>query len=189
MKRLISSWLNKRMTLFCKLITDVFLILTNYFRKLEITADIKMPLTNSNPKVEDLNKIVEGNKDFIPNILAAHGLSGCNVTARYYGIAKETIVNQLKGGFELQNSDNIGIDAPTVLLKSSELIGWCYDFKANNLCNCRIKLGKWRQLKQGKIIRDWYHYHKATNPSKKMYNKLTSSVLYDMQLWAPILLL
>lgn len=142
MKRLISSWLNRRMTLFCKLITDVFLILTNYFRKLKITADIKMPLTNSNPKVEDLNKIVEGNKDFIPNILAAHGLSGCNVTARYYSIAKETIVNQLKGGFELQNSYNIGIDAPTVLLKSSELIGSCYDFKANNLCNCRIKLGK-----------------------------------------------
>ena len=122
MKRLISSWLNRRMTLFCKLITDVFLILTNYFRKLKITADIKMPLTNSNPKVEDLNKIVEGNKDFIPNILAAHGLSGCNVTARYDSIAKETIVNQLKGGFELQNSYNIGIDAPTVLLKSSELV-------------------------------------------------------------------
>ena len=35
-----------------------------------------------------INKTVESNIDLVLSLLAAHALSGCNTTARYYDIAK-----------------------------------------------------------------------------------------------------
>ena len=61
---------------------------------------------NSSRNAVDINKTVESNIDLISSLLAAHALSGCNETARYYGIAKGTVVKQLKKGFQLLQLDS-----------------------------------------------------------------------------------
>ena len=75
--------------------TDVFAFLTYFFWKLNITADIKMLPTDSSHDAADMNKAVESNTDLIPSLLAANALSGRDTTARYYGIAKGTVIKQL----------------------------------------------------------------------------------------------
>ena len=68
--------------------TDAFALLTYFFWKLNITADIKMVPTDRSRNAVDINKTVESNIDLVLSLLAAHALSGCNITGRYYGIAK-----------------------------------------------------------------------------------------------------
>lgn len=75
--------------------TDVFALLTHFFWKLNFTADMKLLPTDSSRNVADIKKTVESNIDLITSLLAAHTLSGCDTTARYYGIAKGTVVKQL----------------------------------------------------------------------------------------------
>ena len=65
--------------------TDVFSLSTYFFWKL-----------NSSRNAVDINKTVGRKIDLIPSLLAAHALSGHDTTARYYGIAKGTVVKQLK---------------------------------------------------------------------------------------------
>ena len=62
-----------------------------------------------------------------------------NVTARYHGVSKRTVVYQLKEGLELLSLGNIGIDATTVLLENSKFIILCHDFQAKSLTSCKIK--------------------------------------------------
>ena len=54
--------------------------------------------TDSSRNAVYINKTVESNIDLIPSFLAAHALSGFDTTARYHGIAKGTVVKQLKKG-------------------------------------------------------------------------------------------
>ena len=75
--------------------TDVFALLAYFFRKLNITADIEMLPTDRSRNIVDISKTVESNIDLIASLLAAHALSGCDATARYYGIAKETVVKHI----------------------------------------------------------------------------------------------
>ena len=75
--------------------TDVFALLTYFFWKLNIIADIKMLPTDSSCNAVDINKTVESNIHSIPRLLAAHALSGCDTTASY-GKAKSTVVKHLK---------------------------------------------------------------------------------------------
>ena len=44
---------------------------------------------------------MQGNIDFIPSILKAQAPSGCDRTARYYGVVKGTVVKHLKKGLQL----------------------------------------------------------------------------------------
>ena len=75
--------------------TDVFALLTYFFWKLNFTADMKLLPTDSSRNVADIKKTVESNIDLITSLLAGRTLSGCDTTARYYGIAKGTVVKQL----------------------------------------------------------------------------------------------
>ena len=56
--------------------------------------------TDSSIEPVDINKTVESYIDVIPCLLSAHALSGCDTTARYYGIAKGTVVKQFKKGLQ-----------------------------------------------------------------------------------------
>ena len=77
--------------------TDAFVVLRYNFWKLIITtADITVLPTYSSHNVVAIKKIMESNIDLILSLLAAHALSGCDTTGRYYGIAKGTVVKQLK---------------------------------------------------------------------------------------------
>ena len=95
--------------------TDVFALLTYFFWKLNITVDIKMLPTDNSGNAGDINKTVESNIDLIASLLAAHALSGCDTTARYYGIAKGTAVKQLKKGTQLLQLGDIESDLTDTL--------------------------------------------------------------------------
>ena len=56
--------------------TDVFALLTYFFCKLNITADVKMLPTDSSCNAADINKTVESNIGLIPSLLEAHALPG-----------------------------------------------------------------------------------------------------------------
>ena len=99
--------------------TDVFALLTCIFWKLSITADIKMPETDSSHNAVDFNKTVQRDIDLIPNLLAAHALSGCDTTARYYDVAKETVVKQLKKACKYYSFGTLKV-IQQILYKSAE---------------------------------------------------------------------
>ena len=90
---------------------------------------------------------VESNIDLIPSLLAAHALSGCNATARYYDIAKGTVVKQLKKGLQLLQLGDTESDSADTLQECSEFISSCYGSPTTNMTDCRIKT--WR-VKTGK---------------------------------------
>ena len=83
-------------------------VLTYFFWKLNITADIKMLPTDSSRNVVDINKIVASNMDLILSLLTVHALSGCNTTARYSGIAKELKKQSLNSSKRAYNYCSLG---------------------------------------------------------------------------------
>ena len=55
----------------------------------------------------------------MPNILAAHGPSGCDIVSSYFGIGKKTVINMLskkKYRFTYSVSDNLAPPASQVLI-------------------------------------------------------------------------
>ena len=55
-----------------------------------------MESTSYNANVIDINATVEKHMDIAPNLLAAHGLSGCDTGGKIFGIGKQTVVKILK---------------------------------------------------------------------------------------------
>ena len=130
--------------------TDVFASLRYFFWKLNITADITMlPTTSRN--AFDVNKTVESDTNLIPSLLAAHALSGCNTTARYCGIVKETVVKQLKKGLQLLQLGYTESDSTDTLQECSEVISSCYDSPTANMNDCRIKTWQVKAYKARKL--------------------------------------
>ena len=81
--------------------------------------------------------------DQIPSLLTAQALPGCNAARRYYGIAKETVVKQLKKGLQVLPFGDTEIDSTDTLQECSESIS----SSTTNMTGCQIKT---QQVQTGK---------------------------------------
>ena len=82
--------------------TDVFILLIHFLYTGDLTTQVYMQSTSYDPNtVIDINKTYEEHIDVVPNILAAHALSGCDTVGAYFGIGKSTVVKTLKNSYLL----------------------------------------------------------------------------------------
>jgi len=74
--------------------TDVFLLLLYYCNKGDITCKVLMTIEGRS--FLDIKAPVETHKQVIPDLLAAHALTGCDTVASSHGIGKMTALKVLR---------------------------------------------------------------------------------------------
>ena len=78
--------------------TDVFVLLLHFVFTGDIKAAVIMESTSIDNNVIDINATAQKHSDIIPNLLAAHVISGCDTVASTFGIGKPTVVKALRSG-------------------------------------------------------------------------------------------
>ena len=80
--------------------TDVFALLLHFCCKEDIpssTSVLMVPPIHGR-SITDINATVNQHLVIIPNLLTAHGLTGCDTVAPYFGIGKSVALNVLRSG-------------------------------------------------------------------------------------------
>ena len=75
--------------------TDVFVLLLHHYVKQKLTGVVIMESPIKDRVTIDIKASAIEHRNIIPDLLAAHALSGCDTTACYFGIGKDTIVKTL----------------------------------------------------------------------------------------------
>ena len=75
--------------------TDVYLLLMHFSFTRDITGKVFMSSPIHGRAVLDISEAVERNLDIMPNLLAAHGITGCNTVGTYSGIGKTLALKAL----------------------------------------------------------------------------------------------
>ena len=119
--------------------TGVFVLLLHYCWKLDLTTTLTMEATSGDRKLIDICKTTEQHRDIVPNLLAAHALSGCDTVAQFHGIGKATILKKLKAGFALKAVGIVEANIEDVLRESTLMISSCYGHQCNQMTEARIK--------------------------------------------------
>ena len=80
--------------------TDVFVLLLHFCCKEDIPASMSVLMISPihGRSVIDINATVNQHHYIIPNLLATHGLTGCDTVAPYFGIGKSVALNVLRSG-------------------------------------------------------------------------------------------
>ena len=77
--------------------TDVFVLLLHFCCKEDIPASMSVSMVSPihDRSMIDINATVNQHHDTIPNLLAAHGLTGCDTVTPYFGIGKSVALDVL----------------------------------------------------------------------------------------------
>ena len=84
--------------------TDIFLLLLNFVNDKSITCKVFMSAAAHGKAIIDIAASVVKHKAIIPNLLAAHALTGCDTVAATFGIGKLKAVKVLRS-----KNQNIGL--------------------------------------------------------------------------------
>ena len=76
--------------------TDIFVLLCHFVFNKRIRGQVKMVSPKRDRKMIDINHTVLEHSDAMDNLLAAHGLSGCDTVATYFNVGKKTVENPQK---------------------------------------------------------------------------------------------
>ena len=80
--------------------TDVLVILAHHMymhtNNMPDAIEVFMESCSGNSSVIDVNKVVEKHSKVMPNILAAHALTGCDTVSSLAGIGKTTVLKKLE---------------------------------------------------------------------------------------------
>ena len=110
--------------------TDIFLLLLHFCNLKNIACRVLMKSPISGRAVIDIAATVEKHKGIIPNLLAAHALTGCDTVASTFGIGKATGLKVLRSGkHELNMLGNIGNNIASfsgVLDQAASFLLACY---------------------------------------------------------------
>ena len=115
----------------------------------------------------------------IPSLLAAHALSGCNTTARYYGIAKGTVVKQLKKSLQLLQLGCTGSESKDTLQECAEFISSCYDSPTTNMTDCQIKTWQVKIAKDRKTVAQL----KSSLPTSESFELYVKKLHFQCAVW------
>ena len=104
--------------------TDVFILLLYHYRQENSTC----PMITSSPiqqrSVIDIKNTVELHGSIVPDLLAAHALSGCHTVPTYSGIGKGTVLKVLKTGkFLLSHLGFTNAQLTDLVTQSTSCIG------------------------------------------------------------------
>ena len=86
-----------------------------------------MEPTSIESQVIEINATVQRHADIIPNLLAAHAISGCDTVASVFGIGKPTVITALrKNNISLSSIGNLGSPIDDVLKEGTIFFLHCY---------------------------------------------------------------
>lgn len=125
--------------------TDVFVLLCHFMFFGEITGHIKMISPVSGRTMIDINASVDKNTAVMSNLLAAHGLTGCDTVATYHGIGKGVALKILRSGaLSLSKVGDVTASIQDALLQATPFILSCYGHpECTSLTDARQKI--WSQ--------------------------------------------
>ena len=80
--------------------TDVLVLLLHHVHALNCnlpsTIEVRMQSLSSGRSIIDVNKTIQQHAAIIPNLLAAHAITGCDTVSSISGIGKSTVLKKLK---------------------------------------------------------------------------------------------
>ena len=107
--------------------TDVFVLLLHFQHFNYIRGKIIMESPVKDRAVIDMNATVDRHRDIIPELLATHGLTGCDTVASYFGIGKPTALIVLRTHqHSLSMLGNITLSVDEVMTQATSFILSCY---------------------------------------------------------------
>ena len=107
--------------------TDIFVLLCHFIFSGQISAQVKMASPFKDRAVIDMNATVHSNMQIMSDLLAAHGLTGCDTVAPYSGIGKGTALKILRSGkYTLSVIGDTRSNLTDVMQQASYFILACY---------------------------------------------------------------
>ena len=109
--------------------TDVCVLLLHFCCKEDIPASTSALMVSPihGRSMIDINATVNQHHDITPNLLAAHGLTGCDTVAPYFGIGKSVALNVLRSGVHsLSSIGDTNCILSDIMSKATPYILACY---------------------------------------------------------------
>jgi hypothetical protein len=88
--------------------------------------------TSAERSLIDIGATTKKHSKIVPQLLAAHALSGCDTVAQMSGIGKARVVKVLKNGLELSKIGDPAVSIANVIKEATVFIATCYGTKAKD---------------------------------------------------------
>ena len=109
--------------------TDVYAQLLSFCLARQVKSPIFMESPIKDRTVIDIQRSVTKNRKIIPDLMAAHALTGCDTVASSHGIAKGTMLNILKKDmYPLTLLGNLNANWDDILKQSMRFTAACYGY-------------------------------------------------------------
>ena len=106
--------------------TDIFVLLLFYYATRQLTCNVVMAGTRQGRTTIDIKATVNNNRDIIPDLLAAHVLSGCDTVAYLWGVGKVTVLKVLSSGKHLTKLGQLPVEMADVIDEATHFVAACY---------------------------------------------------------------
>ena len=123
---------------------DVYILLSHYYNQKELNIPMFMESPVHRRQTTDIRGTAKEQANILPNLLAAHGLSGCDTVAPCYGIGKMKILKTLKqGNHSLSCLGDSNANWPDVVNQATSFMLACYGVpKLDSMTPARTNLWK-----------------------------------------------
>ncbi len=108
--------------------TDILVLLMHFCFSGDITCHVMMVSPAQGRSTIDINASVEKHHGILQDLLAAHGLTGCDTVATYFGIGKGIALKVLRSGkHSISYLGNTDVQLLDVTTQAQEFILACYN--------------------------------------------------------------
>ena len=125
--------------------SEVYILLLHYYNQKELNIPMFMESPVHGRQTIDIRATAKEHANILPNLLAAHGLSGCDTVASCYGMGKMKILKTLKqGNHSLSCLGDSNANWPDVKQATSFMLA-CYGVSTlDSMAQARANLWKTR---------------------------------------------
>ena len=122
--------------------TDVFVLLCHFVFNRDISGNVKMTSPIRGRTVIDINASVVKHQEIMHDLLAAHGLTGCDTVAMYHGIGKGIALKVLRSGkLSLSKVGDVTVSVEEALVQATHFMLSCYGHpECTSLTDARQKI-------------------------------------------------
>ena len=126
--------------------TDVYILMLHYYNQKELNIPMFMESSVHRRQTIDIRATAKEHANILPNLLAAHGLSGCDTVAPCHGIGKMKIFKTLKqGNHFLSCLRDSNANWPDVVKQATSFMLACYGVpKLDSMTQARANQWKTR---------------------------------------------
>ena len=109
--------------------TDVMVLLLHFYALKELSCNLLMIGTSHSRASVDIKATAQEHAGYVPQLLAAHTLSGCDTVSYLWGIGKGTVIKMLKVGNQLNKLGVVDTELPDVVEEATHFYAACYGMK------------------------------------------------------------